>query len=60
MICYKDRTYCIAAGTRCKNENCYRYLSEAEGIRAQQEECPIAYADFWDFCLDRIEIENPN
>lgn len=57
MICYKDKTFCTASGTRCKNEKCYRFLSEAEGIRAQMHELPIAYSDFWDICEDRIEVK---
>ena len=56
MICYRDRTYCVASGTRCINENCSRFLSESEGIRAQKMNLPIAYSDFSDGCNKIVHL----
>jgi hypothetical protein len=58
MICYKDKTFCSASGTRCKNESCCRFLSEAEGIRAQMHELPIAYSDFSVGCKEIVTNAN--
>ena len=55
MICYKDMGYCSASGTRCFNETCYRFLSEAHKKRAQELELPIAYSDFWVDCEEMVE-----
>lgn len=57
MICYRDRAYCSASVTRCKNETCYRFLSKMEKQRAEELELPIAYSDFWVECKDMVEVE---
>jgi hypothetical protein len=61
MICYKDKTFCISSNTRCQNTKCYRFLSDDEREKARiwwgSDEAPIAFADFWDKCLEREAVD---
>lgn len=54
MICYKDRTYCTASRTLCKNDKCYRFMSEDEQQEAIDNGLPVAYSDFFDGCKEKI------
>ena len=56
MICYKDRTFCSASYDKCKNFSCYRYLTLDEEQRAFDKHIPIAFADFYTDCKERIEV----
>lgn len=61
MICYKDKTFCLASQDRCQNTKCYRFLSDDEREKARiwwgSDEAPIAFADFWDGCIDKEHVD---
>lgn len=61
MISYRDKTFCSASQTRCQNTKCYRFLSDDEREKARiwwgSDEAPIAFADFWDKCLEREAVD---
>lgn len=56
MLCYKDKTYCVASLVTCDNKKCYRYLSQEENDSADAIGIPIAFSDFSDGCLDIIPV----
>ena len=58
MLCYRDRTYCLAsADGRCSNNNCYRFLSEMDEKRAEKLDLAIAFSDFYEGCKDAIRMD---
>ena len=49
MITYKDMTFCKA--DYCLNVGCERHLDNVPN----EIDLPLALADFWDSCDERIE-----
>lgn len=53
MICYRDKTYCIA---RCSNHDCNSKLTQQVELDAKKwwgnDKAPIAMADFSQTCED--------
>lgn len=55
MICYRDRTYCIA---KCNNVKCSRMLTEKIKEDAADFGLPVSFTDFSDTCAYFIRKEN--
>ncbi len=54
MICYKDKTFCMAD---CKNTKCSRFMTPELEDEARSFGLPVAMADFSDNCADYIPNE---
>ena len=55
MICYRDRTYCIA---KCTNVECSKMLTKKVKEDAEDFGLPVSFTDFSDTCTDFIKKEN--
>ena len=55
MICYKDRSYCVA---KCMTKECARNLSKEEQQHALELGLPIALTDFSSDCDSYVPEDN--
>jgi hypothetical protein len=53
MLCYKDKTYCVAA---CKNDRCTIRLTDQIRKEAESFGIPLSMADFSKGCYDYESI----
>lgn len=60
MMCYKDKTFCLASTNEtCKNDKCWRFFSNEERANSIKwwgsDDAPIALGDFSYGCKEIVK-----